>query len=222
MNFDFIKKLLDAAEQFQQVHPGNTDLVSFGHWLTASPVDHPHPSPGTPAIMPGETLDSNIGNLLIFLNRYSSLYTKKTLDGAYLQSADEFIFLMYLLNNGPAAEMDIIEASQLGRPAGTMVIRRLLELGFITQDTDIFDDPNKNLTITDAGRNALLQSFEKMEQVSALITTNLSNMGKIQLYQLLAQLERFHRPIREKHQSSILGEERGATNDLFFIDPSSV
>ena len=202
MDFDFIKKLINSAEQFSEHHPGSTDMAHFAQWLYTQTHENATVQVDLGNAAPGETLDSVISKLLIFLNRYAKLYTKKALENTLLGSGDDFVLLIYLYTKGQATKMELIEMARLEKPTGMEIIRRLLQLGYITQETHKTDKRSKTLKITAPGQTALFSSFEKMSQVSELVTGNLSQAEKIQLLRLLQQLEDFHRPIRQEFKSA--------------------
>jgi MarR family transcriptional regulator, lower aerobic nicotinate degradation pathway regulator len=202
MNFSFIKQLIGAAEQFAEQYPGNTDMARFARWLQEQINEQPMPvaPPVDPAS--GETLDSVLVKLLIYLNRYAKMYSKKALEGTLLGSVDEFVFLIYLENMGQATKMELIEMARLEKPTGMEIVRRLLKMGFITQEKHATDQRSKSIRITPQGQAALFSSFEKMGQVSHLVAGNLRLPEKMHLLQLLQQLEDFHRPIRQEFKNA--------------------
>jgi len=202
MNFSFIKQLIEAAEAFGQQHPGSADMAHFAQWLHAQTFENQTFPEVLPNAVPGETLDSVISKLLIFLNRYAKMYMKKALEDTQLSSPDEFVFLIYLLESGSATKMELIEAARMEKPTGMEILRRLLGLGYIEQREHDTDKRSKSLSLTPAGQAALFSSFEKMGKVSEIVTGKLSIPEKMQLLRLLQQLEDFHRPIRESFKNA--------------------
>ena len=206
MNFSFVKQLIEAAETFSQQHPGKADMAHFAQWLYAQTHENEDVPEVLPNAAPGETLDSVISKLLIFLNRYAKMYMKKALEDTQLSSPDEFVFLIYLLNLGSATKMELIEAARLEKPTGMEILRRLLAMGFVEQRVHKTDKRSKSLSLTPAGQAALFSSFEKMGKVSEIVSGNLSVPEKMQLLRLLQQLEDFHRPIRESFKNATWDE----------------
>jgi MarR family transcriptional regulator, lower aerobic nicotinate degradation pathway regulator len=202
MDIQFIKNLLDEADQFSKETPGKTaDLAAFGAWLQRRHAADRK----TPAAPPGggETTESVIGKLLVFMNRYAKSYSKKLLEGSALGSSDEFVFLIYLLNRGKTTKTELIEAARLEKPTGMEIMRRLLQLGFIAQEDHETDKRSKNIRLTDAGRAALFECLGRFDQLAHLLTGNLDDAEKNELLRLLQKLEDFHLPLRT--------EQRGAT-----------
>lgn len=199
MDVQFIKNLLDEADQFSREMPGKTaDIAAFGAWLQRRHT----PTRKAPAVPPsgGETTESVIGKLLVFLNRYAKSYTKKLLEGSALGSSDEFVFLIYLLNRGKTTKTELIEAARLEKPTGMEIMRRLLQLGFIAQEDHETDKRSRNIRLTDAGRAALFERLGRFDQLAHLLSGNLDDAEKTELLRLLQKLEDFHLPLRTEHR----------------------
>lgn len=199
MDVQFIKNLLDEADQFSRETPGKTaDLAAFGAWLQRRHT----PARKAPAGPPGsgETTESVIGKLLVFLNRYAKAYSKKLLEGSALGSSDEFVFLIYLLNRGKTTKTELIEAARLEKPTGMEIMRRLLQLGFIAQEDHETDKRSRNIQLTDAGRAALFECLGRFDQLAHLLSGNLDDAEKTELLRLLQKLEDFHLPLRTEHR----------------------
>ncbi len=206
MDFKFIKNLIDQAEAFSKKHPGSSDMNLFGQWLVEKKSVAAPRSFRMPEMTATETLESVIAKLIIYLNRYARGYSKKALENKKVGSLDEFVFLINLFNAGSATKMELIERSRLEKPTGMEIWRRLLDLGFVVQENSETDKRSKNLTLTQAGHEALFESFEVMNQVVKMLTGNLDDFEKHQLLELLQKLEDFHLPIRQTAKNSSWAE----------------
>ena len=196
MDIQFIKKLLDEADRFSKETGGEADLARFGAWLQGQrrPAHKSAALPAAP-VSGGETTESRIGKLLVFLNRYAKAYTKKLLEGSMLSSSDEFVFLISLLNYGKMTKTELIEASRLEKPTGMEVLRRLLALGLVAQEGHDTDKRSKNIQLTEAGREALFACLARFDQLALLLSGNLDDAEKNELLRLLQKLEDFHLPL---------------------------
>jgi MarR family transcriptional regulator, lower aerobic nicotinate degradation pathway regulator len=201
MDIDFLKKIIDEVHQFSVLQKNAPDVAAFATWLQQRQVAVAR-QPEAPATT-GETTESKIGKLLVFLNRYAKSYTKKLLDSSPLTSADDFVFLIYLLHRGAATKTELIEAARLEKPTGMEVIRRLLGLGMVEQSVHESDRRSKTITLTPLGQATLMSVLGRFDQLSVLLTANLAPEEKMELLRLLQKLEDFHQPLRteQRHAS---------------------
>ncbi len=197
MNYDLIKQLVTLAEKFEFSAGQGRDLPAFSAWLYAQ--THPETGQETPAPtspMPtSETLESIITKLVIFMYRYAKGYLKKALEGTALQTADEFVYLTALLHRPGLTKMELIELNLHEKTSGMEIIKRLLARGLVQQQEGESDRRSKQLYITEIGRTVLLPIFERMHQVSQLVSGNLASEEKKHLVGLLHKLNDFHHPI---------------------------
>jgi DNA-binding MarR family transcriptional regulator len=197
MNYDLIKQLVTLAEKFEFSAGQGRDLPAFSAWLYAQ--THPETGQETPAPtspMPtSETLESIITKLVIFMYRYAKGYLKKALEGTALQTADEFVYLTALLHRPGLTKMELIELNLHEKTSGMEIIKRLLARGLVQQQEGESDRRSKQLYITEIGRTVLLPIFERMHQVSQLVSGNLASKEKEHLVGLLHKLNDFHHPI---------------------------
>ncbi|MCU0451573.1 MAG: MarR family winged helix-turn-helix transcriptional regulator [Bernardetiaceae bacterium] len=202
MNYALLKKLIELAEQYEQPagQPSGqpTDLAGFSAWLFAQ--THPGPYTQAPAFPPAtlpqdETPETVISKLVVMLYRYAKTYLKKALEGTALQTADEFTYLTVLLHRPGLTKMELIELNLHEKTSGMEIIKRLLDRKLVHQQGSQADRRSKQLYITELGRTVLLPIFERMHQVSQLVSGDLAGPEKLQLIGLLNKLAAFHHPI---------------------------
>jgi DNA-binding MarR family transcriptional regulator len=206
MNYDLIKQLVTLAEKFEISAGQARDLPAFSAWLYAQT----HPETGQEAPAPAssnprptsETLESIIAKLVIFMYRYAKGYLKKALEGTALQTADEFVYLTALLHRPGLTKMELIELNLHEKTSGMEIIKRLLARGLVQQQEGESDRRSKQLYITEIGRTVLLPIFERMHQVSQLVSGNLASEEKEHLVGLLHKLNDFHHPIFANEKSA--------------------
>jgi MarR family transcriptional regulator, lower aerobic nicotinate degradation pathway regulator len=209
MNYDLIKQLVNLAEKFELSAGPAPDLAAFSAWLYAQ--THPGPRQGGQAHYPSpapmhETLESVITKLVIFMYRYAKGYLKKALDGTALQTVDEFVYLTALLHRPGLTKIELIELNLHEKTSGMEIIKRLLARGLVQQQEGESDRRSKQLYITEIGRTVLLPIFERMHQVSQLVSGNLAEEEKQQLVSLLHKLNDFHHPIFANEKQTSWGE----------------
>ncbi len=205
MNYLLIKNLMNELERYEQEGHTSADPQSFGAWLMGA--KHHFHTPVIPeGAIAGETLESMISKLVVFMNRYARMYVKKALEGTGINSFDEFTFLITLYPYSSMNKMELIERNIQEKPTGMEVIRRLLEKGYLDQQDDPSDGRSKRLSLTVDGRKTLEASFQAMTKVSHIVSGNLSEEEKLQLLFILQKLHEFHQPIYQSKKEPDLDQ----------------
>jgi DNA-binding MarR family transcriptional regulator len=205
MNYLLIKNLMNELERYEQEGHNSTDVQAFAAWVSGA--QHRFQAPAIPdGAIGGETLESMISKLVVFMNRYARMYVKKALEGTGINSFDEFTFLIALYPFGSMTKMELIERNIQEKPTGMEVIRRLLEKGYLDQQDDPKDGRSKRLTLTAAGRETLEGSFQAMTKVTHIVSGNLSEEEKLQLLFILQKLHEFHLPIYQSKKEPDLDQ----------------
>lgn len=205
MNYLLIKNLMTELERYEQEGHTGADVQSFATWLTGAQQRFQAP-PVPQGAISGETLESMISKLIVFMNRYARMYVKKALEGTGINSFDEFTFLISLYPFGNMTKMELIERNIQEKPTGMEVIRRLLEKGYLDQQDDPSDGRSKRLSLTIAGRQILESSFHTMTKVSHIVSGHLSEEEKHQLLFILQKLHEFHQPIYQSKKEPDLDQ----------------
>lgn len=203
MAYSILKSLLPLIERYEQEHVGADNLDEFLYWANEqqggfqkdrSELDIP----------PGENLEGVLGKYIVFLYRYARSYVRKALEDTALTHFDDFAYLVTLWADQPLSKTVLIQKNIMDKSSGSEIIRRLIRQGFMEETTSETDKRSKLVRLTHSGTNALMQTFEKMGQVSLLISGNLNEVEKIQLFELLHKLHHFHLPIfMEQRNESI-------------------
>ena len=198
MKYDLLQTLLPHLEAYERAYPKGQSPQHFAVWLVRQTTDGPSSDEQSPDQAEREKTDSNIGKLLIYLNRYMRIYARKALEGSPLGTMDEFVYLVMLTEQGPLTKSDLIQRNRHEKPTGMEIIRRLLALGLIAQSDDLDDRRSKRLTITPLGTEVSGQVAGQMGKVSTLLAGNLTIAEKLLLLQLLEKLENFHQLVLAK------------------------
>ena len=209
MNYDFFRQLLDLAETFETQHAAGQpiDMGAFAAWLHARTVTPPDAVPVTrTAAKPGEFDESVISKLITFMYRYARSYLRLALEGSPLITPDDFTYLATVYGFQPLSKTEVIERNIHEKPTGTEIIKRLLKQGLVAEHAHETDRRRKLLTITDEGRRALFQLFERMSQVAYMVAGNLDATERHQLLYLLLKLDHFHHDIFAHDRSTTFDE----------------
>jgi MarR family transcriptional regulator, lower aerobic nicotinate degradation pathway regulator len=200
--YNLLSDLLVYLDEFESEWKGiDTNLNDFAGWLhqklkrplldnlqeksVAGPLDPPERQQG-------ETVESAIARLFVFISRYAKLYFKKAFDNTLIQSAEEFSYLVILWTFESLSKTELIQKNIHEKASGMEIINRLTDKGLTEQFDDRHDRRSKRIRITPAGTQALLASFANTRIVSALMTANLDETEKATLFYLLKKLDHFH------------------------------
>lgn len=198
--YEILKKLLDSFSEYDHA-VSDPQHLTFEGFIDF--VNHPGQLPSgmkrsfggdqSPEITArGEKKETSIAILVTYLYRYAKLYTKKALHNAPIQTPDEFSFLIVLLTHQSLSKTELINRNVHEKTTGMEIIKRLLRMGLITQFNDDSDKRSQRVAITDLGRQTIFAVLSKMEDVSRIVSGDLSDLEKNTLKQLLEKLDNFH------------------------------
>ena len=207
MESNLLRRLLDLGDAFEQQHPEPQErsLSKFLTWASqqekseAEPPELPVYYTDTAPVLP-----TFIAQYLTIGYRYFRLYVKKALETTPLLTFDDYVSLVYLVERGHLSKTELVEITINERTSGMLVIKRLIDRGFILQTDDANDRRSRQLTITTEGM-AMLQAVQPaMNQATLLLKGDLSIDEQRQLGTLLARLDQFHRPLFLDHKYASL------------------
>ena len=210
MDSDLLRKLLDLGDAFEQEYPqkGERSLPKFLTWAgqqveqrDAEPAELPVYYTDTAPVLP-----TFIAQYLTIGYRYFRLYVKKALETTPLLTFDDYVSLVYLVERGHLTKTELVETTINERTSGMLVIKRLIDRGFVLQSDDTNDRRSRQLTITAEGM-AMLQAVQPaMNQATTLLKGDLSVAEQQQLGTLLARLDQFHKPLFLDHKDASLSD----------------
>lgn len=183
---------LDAYVATSESAPSLEDFAAWLHQKTRPAVAHP------PQTLGEHSVDSQIGEYLYLLNRYTRVYSKMALKDSPLASVDDFVILMNL-NGRETTKSAAIERSQLDFNTGIGIIRRLLKLGILREFSSPEDRRAKQIAITEKGQEIIGGVLERMAPVANIVMGDLAAEEKEILLRLLGQLEQYHQKNKARH-----------------------
>ena len=202
MNTDLLKDLIDLGGAFEQAYPdpARQTRANFLAWASANEpgpavadTGYRYYSPDVPV------LQTRLTHLVTKLYRYFRVYVKKAFETAPLLSFDDFIALAYLAGRGSMFKTDLVAAIVNEKASGMLVIKRLIDSGFVAQTDDNADKRTRLLTLTETGW-ATLRAFQPaMNEATALFKGDLTEAEQRELSTLMARLDAFHGPIYQAH-----------------------
>lgn len=192
MNSNRLKEVIDALENYESIAGSSYSTVEFVNWWQQQLVISLPSTNHISTYSPGETTDSIISKYLIFMNRYAKMYGKWFLQESGITNLDEFSLLIYLFPNNTASKMELIEKNVMEKNTGIEMLNRLIKKKLLIQQTDGTDKRTKILTLSNEGRELLLNSFQQMNHLAKTVTGNLADNEKMQLVHLLEKLHLYH------------------------------
>lgn len=198
MQYNLIKKTVDLVEEFELSNTDNryTDTIAgFKKWV----ADNYQPSllqtPDWEGKKNGRSAESVISTLLVHMNRFGKNYSRAAISGSDFSTQEDFIYLINLKASGEMTKMDLIKKNVHEKPAGILIINRLMHKGWIVQKDSKTDKRSKIISITEKGLEVLEQQMEKIRAATTLVCGNLTESEKLELIKLLTKLNEFHVPI---------------------------
>jgi len=209
MNFELLTALIEAFKEHQVLNVQNdkTSLAEFAIWLNqknyliGQPKNSEHIE-----IIGRDEVETEIGKLIIYLNRYSKLLIRKGLNNFPELVNEDFTYIYILMTCESMTKIQLIEKNIHEKPTGLEVIKRLLKHKLIDERDDEKDKRSKRVFLTEKGRVTFFQTLGQMSKVSQLIAGKLTIEEKNQLFNLLKKLEDFHNPLFLQHRQKSIDE----------------
>ena len=200
MNTTLLKDLLDLGDTFEQAYPNPADQTktNFLAWAHTNQSDAPElhePSRYRYYSEEVPVLQTMLAHLVTKLSRYFRMYVKRAFDTSPLLSFDDFIALAILAEQGSMIKTDLVEATINEKTSGMLVIKRLIDNGFVVQTGDETDKRTRRLTLTDEGAAMLRAVQPAMNEATASLKGDLTESEQRQFSVFLARLDAFHSPI---------------------------
>jgi len=205
--------LLSKWEEYLNQSPDG-DITGFAHWVlteaaptgkspaptTESPTPPTSPAttqPTTTQPTPPETpsnLDSTAQSLLLIsrLHRIVQFRSKPIVKYLGFTKPQEFSILVQtaIMNNPNKKQLChemLIEGS-----TGVEITRRLTAKGFLKERPDVNDRRSALLSLTEKGKQTLLQGYTKLSPIHSEFLSTLNEAEKRQLVSMLARLNEYH------------------------------
>lgn len=196
MMYNLLNDLLLLVKTYESSSmDAKDDLKSFLKWSNTQSDQGENIKPEEPewtGKINGRSADSVINTALVHLYRYAKIQAKAAITNSLFSTPDEFIYLINLLSAGNMSKSALIKENIHDKPAGTLIIKRLLDKGLITQQSSGIDKRSMIMSISAKGTLELNKSMDKIRAASANVTGPLILEEKIKLITLLQKLEDFH------------------------------
>jgi DNA-binding MarR family transcriptional regulator len=121
-----------------------------------------------------------------FVERHSPRHRLRQALGDGLAKGRSKVQVLLMLGDGPHSLSDIAEAQRIDKPYATAIVDQLEQLGLATRTSDPDDRRRKMVTLTPAGRSAVVTARDIMDEPPAV----LAGLSPAELTQLAAALGR--------------------------------
>ncbi|MDQ0593860.1 DNA-binding MarR family transcriptional regulator [Chryseobacterium ginsenosidimutans] len=208
MNYKITKEVIGLLEQFEEENMMNSyshDTLGFRKWISDREISKNFKHENEPyweGKENGRTPESAISTLLVHLNRYAKTYSKSAIAGSDFSTQEDFIYLINLQALGTMTKTELIKKNIHDKPAGMLIIKRLLNNGWIQQIESEIDKRNKVISITEKGQQALELQMKNIRNATEIVAGNLNHHEKIELIRILNKLDRFHYTIFSRNINS--------------------
>ena len=155
----------------------------------------------------------DISILIVLMYHYAKGYIKKALRDSFLQTPDEFSFLITLMTYDNLTKSELITKQVMEKTSGSEVIRRLIKRGLIIEYADEKDKRSIRVSITKTGREEILKILPVMGKVSEIVVGNLAAEEINTLSYLLKKLDHFHNDIYINKRGYSLNDISGGITD---------
>lgn len=216
MNSILLKDVVDLGDAFEREHPepDAQTLPNFLAWAAQQQAAAHHSAVSQPdaLVMPKRYVDgvpelpTFIIQYLTKVYRYFRQYMKKACANSPLLNYDDFIALVYLAEVGSMTKTHMVETTVNEKTSGMLVIKRLIEQGFIEQTDNPDDRRSRCITLTNAGMAVLHSVQAGVNQASTLLVGDLSETEQQQLARYLHRLHQFHEPLFLHHRDASLDD----------------
>lgn len=198
--YDTIGLLEEFEKENREADKFSPDLTGFKHWVIDKfREEFDQEEPEWIGKEKGRTPESVINTLIVHLGRYAKAYSKSAIYDSDFSTQEDFIFLITLKAFGGMTKMELIKENVQEKPAGMLIINRLLKQGWVNQTDSKEDKRSKIVSISEKGKKALKEQMDKIRTATEIVTGNLDHEEKMELIRLLQKLEDFHQPIYEEN-----------------------
>lgn len=213
MDYNLVIQLLSELRQYEQEMNRSPDNIhSFATWLI-NKRDFNDAADESSFMRinwhgkdRGGKAHYNASHLITAVGRHKMNYIRQALDGTAFDTYDEFAFMLSLVFKGNYSPSKLIETHLQLKPTGIEVIRRLLKKQLVEQTPSETDKRAKVLSATTLGKQAFYLALQRINKVTDLIMSPLSEKEHLVLLSLLQKLDQRHRPIYSLDKKSSFDE----------------
>ncbi len=137
-------------------------------------------------------LNGKLGRTIGRLGRFAQFYSRRVLADLELNNLDDFTYLQVLNQLKNPKKSVLIEENISEFSTGSEIINRLTRQRFIKEYPDKEDGRSKRLALTAKGKKTLDRCYERMQNLTAMLFTNMPDDDKELIYMMLSPLDQLH------------------------------
>lgn len=192
-------KVVNLFHEYEQQHPGARIEDFCRHYLAMSQLEKEKV---------GYDLSKEVAISIAVgrLARFADMYTKKALAALPIANTDEIVYLMILDETDTPRKSELIHSGLSEFSTGVEIIRRLQKANLVEEFPDAADRRSKRIRLTGQGKKLLAAVYPKMQIVSKMVASTLTEEEKDLLIQILGRLERRHEQVYSSVRTKNLEE----------------
>lgn len=208
MSYSNLIEITKYLERYEAENSENFNIAKFAMWLSDQVALKPRSGNFTgnhEEAINQQSADVQISILIGRMYKYARVYTKKVLNNTPLNGLDDYSFMATLMFRESMIKSDLIHYNLMdSTTSGSDIIKRLIKNDLVSEFEDSEDKRSKRIRITDKGKYMMFDIFNKMNDVSDIVTGNLSSDEKLFMLSSLKKLDHLHKDIYDQDRKSDL------------------
>ena len=190
-----IMPLLSKWEEYLNQFPDG-DITGFARWVLAEST--PSPASTSPSSSPAPEIPTNLDNtaqsllLISRLHRIVQFRSKPIVKYLGFTKPQEFSILVQTAIMNNPNKKQLCQEMLIEGSTGVEITRRLTAKGFLKEKPDVNDRRSALLSLTEKGKQTLLQGYTKLSPIHTGFLATLNEAEKQQLVSMLARLNEYH------------------------------
>lgn len=199
-------KLLQLYNEFLQKNPNST-ISDFGKSLIENESikgkeqELNEMSKKMPFSFPAQSADEYIGWVWGRMMNFTQIWEKKAFYDQPINNLTEFGVALFVMSHEGCSKSEVAHHSLQEKTTIFETIKRLVKNGLIEEKSNENDKRSKLLKITEKGKIVSFSVMNRANEISQHLVGNLSKHEKIQLFDSLIKLDRYHQHCYQKYKN---------------------
>lgn len=194
--------LLQEFQKFKKKNPSGS-MAEFGKFLSDKEQNNASSlkeiSTKMPFQFPADSIDDYLGWVWGRLIEFTHVWEKKAFANLDISNTTEFGILLFVLSHSGCSKRDVTAHVHQEKSTIYEVIKRLVSKNLIIENPGETDKRVKSLTLSESGKQAAFMSLRRMKKVSKHLVAPLNETDKMQVFDALILLDRYHQECFEKY-----------------------
>ncbi|GAA5035740.1 hypothetical protein GCM10011506_31900 [Marivirga lumbricoides] len=194
--------LLQEFQKFKKKNPSGS-MAEFGKFLSdteeSNSTSLEKMGEKMPFQFPADSIDDYLGWVWGRLIEFTHVWEKKAFANLDISNTTEFGILLFVLSHSGCSKRDVTAHVHQEKSTIYEVIKRLVSKNLIIENADENDKRVKSLTLSENGKQAAFMSLSRMKKVSKHLVAPLNETDKVQMFDALVLLDKYHQKCFEKY-----------------------